>query len=92
MLGLRAAKPPAMPRDDEPYTGPLVIIRQVSDHGYEVGIDPPLPGADCEPRQFGSKCEAYAAAQGLWTKHRLGCRDELVGNIGRLHSENTSSE
>lgn len=87
MLGLRAAKPLAMRHEEEPYTGPLVVIRSVGAQTYEVAIEPPLPGADCCPREYPSKCDAFSAAQVLWTKHRLGCRDETVGNTGRMSAE-----
>jgi hypothetical protein len=76
-----------MRHDEEPYTGPIVVIRLVAENTFEVGIEPPIPGVDCPSRQFPAKCEAYAAAHGLWTQHRLGCRDELVGNTGRMRSE-----
>jgi hypothetical protein len=80
-----------MPRDEEPYTGPIVVIRPVGDQMYEVAIEPPLIGAACATREYPSKCEAFAAAQGLWTKHRLGCRDETVANVGRVQAEHTFS-
>jgi hypothetical protein len=76
-----------MRHDEEPYTGPLVVIRSIGAQTYEVSIEPPLVGVDCGPREYDSKCEAFSAAQGLWTEHRLGCRDETVANIGRMHAE-----
>ena len=76
-----------MRRDEEPYNGPLVVIRPLGAQSYEVAIEPPLVGADSDPREYPTKCEAFAAAQGLWTKHRLGCRDETVGNTARMSAE-----
>lgn len=70
-----------------PYTGPTVVVRQLEPNLYQVSIEPRLPSGEGEPRQYRSKCEAYSAAQVLWVRHRLGCRDEVEGQIGRHYRD-----
>jgi len=84
-----------MPRRREaetapPYTGPLVIIRPAQPSGYQVMIEPRLPTGEGQPRHFQCKLGAWAAAQGLWTRHRLGCRDEADGHVGRHYRDEAS--
>lgn len=73
--------------DDAPYNGPLVVIRPAPPRGYHVMIEPRLPTGEGEPRYFTCKSEAWSAAQGFWTRHRLGCRDETDGHVGRHYRD-----
>lgn len=72
---------------EEAYNGPLVIVRQLEPNLYQVSIEPRLPTGECQPSEHRSKCDAYSAAQVLWVRHRLGCRDEVEGQIGRHYRD-----
>ena len=62
---------------------PLVILRP-SPEGYQVTVHPPLPDGRDRTRTFADKSGAWSYAQGLWTDHRLGLRDETVSNTVKV--------
>ena len=68
------------PEEALPYDGPYVCIRP-DGPAYTVMIDPPLPTGEGVARSFGSKVEAWSAAQFLWSQHRLPLRDFTDGHV-----------
>lgn len=77
-----------MPPDDQPpYDGPFVVIAPEG-LTYTVKIEPsPLPSGDGEPRTYGSKHEAFGAAQALWSAHKLPCRDLTDGHVSQHYEK-----
>jgi len=67
-----------------PQAKPIVILRPVPE-GYSVAVEPPLPDGEDRTRTFADKSGAWTFAQGLWTDHKLGFRDETVGNVTKPH-------
>jgi hypothetical protein len=61
-------------------TKPLVVLRPVPE-GWRVSVEPPLPDGEDRTRTYADKVGAWTYAQGLWTDHRLGFRDESLGNV-----------
>lgn len=64
------------------YSGPFVTIRP-DGMEYIVAIEPTLPTGEGKPRAFGSKHEAFGAAQALFAAHKLPCRDMTVPETAR---------
>lgn len=67
-------------------TSPVVVIRPVPE-GYQISVEPPLPDGRDRTLTFADKSGAWAYAQGIWADHRLGLRDETVGNVSKPRRE-----
>lgn len=61
-------------------SSPIVVLSAVPE-GFAVDVRPPLPDCLNRARTFADKSAAWAYAQATWVEHRLGLRDETVGNV-----------
>lgn len=71
---------------EPPYSGPIVVIEPEGRH-YRVETRPVMPTGEGSPRLYGSKTEAFSAAQALWTPNRLPVLDLTDGHVAGHRKE-----
>lgn len=63
-----------MDLETDEHTGPVVVIAKEGAQ-FRVSVEPPLPSGD-HRSVFPTRDQSWAAARALWTKFKLGLRDE----------------